>query len=536
MVSVSSPSADAHREDAGLSVLSLYMFRQIAQAFLILVAVLTGLVWVSQAIRMLNLVVEKGRSLGEFLTLTGFLVPWIAGLVAPTALFVATVYVLHRINSDSELVVIHAAGGSKWRLLRPFALSAAIVTGLVVFVNLYAMPHGMRAFREKLIEVRTDLIATLVQEGQFVSPEQGLTVHIRAQDANGDLLGLLFHDTRQPEGEFTYLAERARLLSGAGGSSLLMFDGTLQRRRGSPEEVDVVRFEEYTLDLSNFGPSREVPYYEASEKYMSELLNPDPEDPIFLSSPGKLVAEAHDRLSSPLYAMAMMLIGFIGMSSPQSNRAGRIWVVLAVSGLALGLRVAGATTVNLVVKQNELVPLTYLLPAAGILASLVWLWWNGRGPRGFTAALAAQGRRRQVPARGSGAPARVQPTETVHSSAPRPVRPDPRLESPHGPPRAAGRPAGATRADGGRAQQPGPQPMPDPDAALRRLAEAARMPRRPAHAGPEPAPEARGAPDGPAGRPPRPPLPSMVIRQEQARRDDDPDRVRRPFPAGRRSR
>lgn len=465
-----------------MSVLSLYMFRQIAQAFLILIGVLTALVWVSQAIRLLNLVIEKGRSLGEFLALTGYLLPWIAGLVAPTALFVATVYVLYRLNSDSELVVAHAAGSSKWRMLRPFALAAMLVTGFMIFVNIYAMPHGMRAFRDKLIEVRTDLIATLVQEGQFVSPEAGLTVHIRARDNNGDLLGLIFHDTRQPEADYTYLAERARLIADGNASSILMFNGTLQRRRAGPREVDVVKFERYQLDLGNFGPNREVPYYEASEKYMSELLNPDPDDPIFRSSPGKIFAEAHDRLSSPLYAFAMMLIGFAGLSSAQSNRIGRLWLILGVAGAAIGLRVGGATIVNLMVKQNALVPLAYVVPATAILASMAWLFYESRG-RGNGAAFAEAeaNRRRERP--GRAAPAASRRARVVSADAPAPeraeTRPRPR-KAPAAPNRSA--PSAPDRRDSDAAFAKTPTPRspapargpitagPDPREALRRFA------------------------------------------------------------------
>jgi len=482
-----------------LSVLSLYMFRQIAQAFLILIGVLTALVWVSQAIRLLNLVIEKGRSLGEFLSLTGYLLPWIAGLVAPTALFVATVYVLYRINSDSELVVMHAAGGSRWRLLRPFALAAVLVTAFITFVNLYAMPHGMRAFRDKLIEVRTDLIATLVQEGQFVSPEAGLTVHIRARDDNGDLLGLIFHDTRQPDAQYTYLAERARLLADGGASSLLMYNGTLQRRRAGPREVDVVRFEQYTLDLGNFGPNREVPYYEASEKYMSELLNPDPADPIFRSTPGKILAEAHDRLSSPLYAFAMMLIGFAGFAGARSNRTGRIWLVLAIAIVAIGVRVVGATAVNLMVKQSALVPLAYLVPASAILISLLWLWHAGRGRGDFAAVMAAEEKLRQPRRRPTGAARMDAVAVPSAAGAARATAPPPAPERP-------------TR------REPGP----DPNAALRRLAEA---PPRP----PEPrAPEPRaGAPTETE----RPRTPSMAI----GRRSNRPDPTRPGPPQSRRA-
>jgi len=321
------------------------------------------------------------------------------GLVAPTALFVATVFVLFRLNSDSELAVLQAAGGSQWGLLRPFMAAAAFVTAFVIFINLYAMPHGMKAFREKLISVRTDLISTLVQEGQFVSPEAGLTVHIRAQDTNGDLLGLLFHDTRRADARITYLAERARIVSSGTGTSLVMFNGTFQRRRETAKDVDVVRFEEYTLDLDSFGPDRKVPYYQASEKFMSELWNPDPNDPVFIDQPGKIVAELHERLSSPLYVLTMMLIAFIGLSEANSNRVGRAWMILGVIGLATGVRLLGASSVNMLIKDASLYPLAYAIPLLAILSALTYLIFHNRANRGYHVLVRDRVSRRQGAAR-----------------------------------------------------------------------------------------------------------------------------------------
>lgn len=353
-----------------VKTLNHYFLRQLAETFAIVLLVLTALVWVSQALRLLNLVIEKGRSLTEFLELTGLLVPWIMGLIAPSALFIACVYILDRLNGDSELVVIHASGTSRWRLLRPFMVAAIVVTAFIVFVNAVAMPWGMREFRHKLVEVRTDLIATLVQEGQFVSPEAGLTVHIKNQKPNGELEGLVFADARNTDATVTYLAERARLIETSRGTILLLRNGTVHRLRSGSTHVDVVRFDEYSLDLSSYSGASEIGYYEPPEKYISELLNPSPDDVYAQRHPGKVMAEAHDRLSNPLYAIAMMLIAFVGMSDARSTRQNRIVSILVVCAIATAVRMAGATAVSMTAKDPAFAPMTYAIPLMTILVAL----------------------------------------------------------------------------------------------------------------------------------------------------------------------
>lgn len=359
-----------------MDVVNRYIFRQLFLAFLILIGVLTGLVWISQIIRLLNLVIERGRTIGQFLDLTGILVPSIAGMVAPGSLMIATVYVLNRFNTDNELVVMHAGGTSRWKILKPFALMTLLVTGFIIFVNLYALPAGRREFRNKLIEMRTDIIATLVQEGQFVTPERGLTVHIKAKGPGGEMLGLVFRDSRDPQRTVTYLAERARMIDTDDANILVMFQGTILSRRGSPQALDVVKFEQYSLDLKEFGGSKSATYYKPSGKYLDELFNPDPKDPVFLSDPNKLVAEAHDRLANPLYALAMMLIAFVGMSQARSTRTNPNVLILVVVGLGFGLRFSGFAVYNLIVSTGGFVPLAYLVPLTVIVAILAWLMWQ----------------------------------------------------------------------------------------------------------------------------------------------------------------
>ena len=98
-----------------------YVFRTAASAFLAGLGALTGIVWITQALRQIDLMTSKGQSLLVFFTITGLTVPSLVAVIAPVALFVGVLYSLNRLNGDSELVVMSASGISPSRLLRPFA-------------------------------------------------------------------------------------------------------------------------------------------------------------------------------------------------------------------------------------------------------------------------------------------------------------------------------------------------------------------------------------------------------------------------------
>ena len=48
--------------------------------------------------------------------------------------------------------------------------------------GLYLMPAGQRALNDKVLDIRADIGAALLNEGEFNTPAQGLTVFIRAAE------------------------------------------------------------------------------------------------------------------------------------------------------------------------------------------------------------------------------------------------------------------------------------------------------------------------------------------------------------------
>src|SRR5262249_33765232 len=157
--------------------------------------------------------------------------------------------------------------------------------------------------RELIVQVRTDLMSQVIQPWRFTSPEAKLTVHIRDRAPNGELLGLLIHDARDPTQILTYLAERGLIIKQAGTAYLGMDKGHIVWRLESEAVPQIVAFDRYVVDLNQLEQrSQQAQVVRPRERYTDELLHPDPEDPVYKLAPGSFTSELHERLSSPLYA------------------------------------------------------------------------------------------------------------------------------------------------------------------------------------------------------------------------------------------
>jgi lipopolysaccharide export system permease protein len=362
-----------------MDIIGRYIFRQTATSLLMILVTLTVIVWMTTALRQVSLVTDKGQSFLIFLKITMLAMPNLIAIVAPVALLVSALHTLNRLNGDSELIVLSASGSTSWRVMRPYLLLALIVAGFVAASNAYLAPQSTRILRDYAIKVRTDLIAQVLQPGKFSSPETGLTVHIAERTQNGTLKGLMIHDERDQNQIMTYLAEEGQIMKRDDGQALLiMRNGHVQRQDGGSKTVNIVVFDSYLFDLSQFGPKEGPRDYKPRERFLSELFNPDTEDPYYLRQAGKFRSELHDRLSNPLYPVLFVLIAGVHLAYPRTTRDGRVQTLFGAFAVAAGLRIAGLAGVNMATKDPAGLFIVWGIPLVGILISATMIHYQIR--------------------------------------------------------------------------------------------------------------------------------------------------------------
>src|SRR5215475_8812950 len=197
-------------ENGAMTRIERYIFRTAALAFLAGLFALTAVVWITQALRQFDLLTSKGQTLLVFLTMTGLTIPSLIAIIAPVALFVGVLYCLNKLNGDSELVVMSAAGISPGRLLRPFALLFVLVFALVACITVQIMPASFDAIRILTSHIRADFITNFARPGAFTELESGFVFHYRERSPDGALRGVFMQDRRDPGHVTSYIAERGR--------------------------------------------------------------------------------------------------------------------------------------------------------------------------------------------------------------------------------------------------------------------------------------------------------------------------------------
>ena len=143
-----------------LNRLDRYILKIAAVAAIVLLLGLTGVIWVTQALREVDLITGKGQTVLIFLTVTLLSLPALLAGIAPVALFMSTLYTLNKLNGDSELIVMNAAGVAPHRVTRPFLVLTMATAVIVAWMTISVMPASFRTPRDLITLIRADFVAS----------------------------------------------------------------------------------------------------------------------------------------------------------------------------------------------------------------------------------------------------------------------------------------------------------------------------------------------------------------------------------------
>lgn len=346
--------------------LDRYVLRQLTVAFGFFALVFTGVVWLTQAVRLIDTVVASGKGGRILLEFSILVLPQVLTIVLPLSALGAALYALNKLYTESELVVMMAAGLSPAGLLRPVALFGGAIALLMAVVVMVLVPKGGAALQERTREIRSDLAAALVVERQFLHPVSGLTLFIADTDRAGEMSGIFLNDQRDPTRAVTYSAQSALLLREGDEARLVMRDGVaLGATEGG--QLATVDFDQFVFDLSEIVRAEEARAPRPSEYPFWLLLSPSRE---MLDSGDytrdEYVAEGHYKLTLPLLAMLYPAVALVTLLAGGYRRSGfgrRVIVAVGVSVLLQALAIVARSRVQ---DDAALWPAMYLPIALGI--------------------------------------------------------------------------------------------------------------------------------------------------------------------------
>lgn len=343
-----------------MKIIDRYLFRQVAVPVLVAIGALTLIAVLGQSLGQLDLIVERGQSAWTLAKVTLLALPQVVTLILPIGVLVGALLALNRLHSEHEIVVCYAGGMSRWGVIDPAMRLAGLVAVAALASNLFVQPAAMREMRRELHDVRADLAAILVREGEFVEGAPGLTIYAQRVDQNGLMRNLFIH-VEKPGGATLYDAAEGRITSLDDRPVIILSEGSSSEFSGEGV-LNYLSFDDYVVELGDYAVQAGPLHFKESDRWLSELLFPDPSIEWEVGNRLKLLAEAHARLASPLYVLAFMAVALSAVLGGSFSRTGYGRRIAIASAAAITVRLLGFAVLSACGSNGWLNILQYVLP------------------------------------------------------------------------------------------------------------------------------------------------------------------------------
>ena len=303
-----------------------YILREVLSPTLLCLIIFTMvMVMMGRAVKLVDLIINKGVSLADILVLLATLLPTFFSISLPLAFLMGIMIGLGRMSADSETVALKSAGIGLAKISMPVFALALIFALLTGAINIWVKPWGYSAFATKSFEIVRQKATIGFQPRVFMNQFNDLVLYANDIDNRTDQMHGLFIVEKKPESTSWVFADSGNIFTDekAETVTIRLHDGVIHRQQTeSADNYQLIHFSNYDIqpEISTFkGQTKKknqkpkaLPTGKLWESISSE------KDPLKAQ---KLQAELHMRLISPLAPLLFVLFGL--PFSMQSHRSGR---------------------------------------------------------------------------------------------------------------------------------------------------------------------------------------------------------------------
>ncbi|MBI4776893.1 MAG: LPS export ABC transporter permease LptF [Deltaproteobacteria bacterium] len=306
--------------------------------FWVSILVFTMVLILGRIMQLIDMMVNRGVSFVDILTLIGSILPYFLVFILPMATLMAVLMAFLRMSSDNEITAIKNAGVSLYQMLPPVAAISLFSYFCTLFLSLSLLPWGIRSTQETLGKILHANADVVMKEGVFNEVAGKAVIYMRRYAPKEKLMeDVLISDERDPQMRNTIVARQGRLVPNIDGNviSFRLYDGVITRVDPNFESSQIVSFTRYDLNLP----------IQAYKRFQEE--NADSMEPMAMNmaqlnnvirtgKPGSerhqmALMEYHQRFALPVACLVMSLLGVsLGVQFSGTKKALGMVIALAV--------------------------------------------------------------------------------------------------------------------------------------------------------------------------------------------------------------
>lgn len=286
-----------------LKTIDKYILANLMKSLIVLTLLVVGVVWVSQSLRFLELIVNNNVGIQSYFYLVLFLIPDLFSMVFPFCLLISGIQIYQKMIADHEIAVLRSTGYSNFQIARPFLMVCFLATLFSLYSNIFLIPESFKKFRSYEHQIRNELSASVIKPGTF-NLVKGIMVYVKERSSLGHLKGVFIYAKEDNEKNgYVIAAEDGTLKKTEDELLLILKNGSRQEWDHHKNMISSCGFETFSYDLKQLvKEDKNERNIKPMERSLRELLNQESSDMSILQK-RRFIAEAHQRIIMPFLCL-----------------------------------------------------------------------------------------------------------------------------------------------------------------------------------------------------------------------------------------
>ncbi len=173
-------------------LISKYLLQNVLPYFIFTWLLLSVILFVQQASRYADIFFSINIPPNLIWQLTFALIPNVIAFTAPMAILIGVIIGLSKMQGDSELIAIRAAGVGNIQIAFPILLLGVLLSGFTFFINLEGVPLASNIVRKIALETTLLKLESPIEPGVFNSEIGGYTIYVKKGDKTAGIWENIF--------------------------------------------------------------------------------------------------------------------------------------------------------------------------------------------------------------------------------------------------------------------------------------------------------------------------------------------------------
>jgi lipopolysaccharide export LptBFGC system permease protein LptF len=277
--------------------LGYYFIQEFLKNYLSILLAFGLIIWITQAVRLLDLIGEDGNSIKTYFLYILSIMPKYFSRISLLIFFISFLVTISKFEDHNELRALWFSGLEKKKFINYLIRSSIILIVILVIVRCFIVPYFSNYSRHLLLNTSVGAIGPLLKQNNFNNPLKKITIYVGKKNQINELEDIiLFEDSADIKK--TIIAKSGVVINENNKNLFVLVEGSIHEER-KDKKISILDFDKTTLDLSQYN-KKTVDYYKFNEILFFELIKK--------LNNTNAIGELNDRIIMPLFIPSLVLL------------------------------------------------------------------------------------------------------------------------------------------------------------------------------------------------------------------------------------